>query len=279
MDSSSLSEAAVCRSEHGAATWQAVVDATNCTALLEVADYLDTKHVAIWQAANVETKIAFDSCYEFGTVWQNCAMSQFPQFLADEELYEGKHRQRLLRCHSMILRANYAPGSMLMINTIEEVSSIESQLRNASAFCQAYHSASGREAHLLLGNFQLMKSATGTRFEFGSEGTPFIAGLPMGVLKMIMFMEGNTLVTHTEYAESAGGFPFKSCIQAKNIQLTANVWSCDPGFDLCYENVPLFLDGVRRASSAGQWTNRNVPVDSDNRLTLPVLCVLALMES
>eukprot|EP00928_Gymnodinium_smaydae_P029100 TRINITY_DN2200_c0_g5_i1.p1 TRINITY_DN2200_c0_g5~~TRINITY_DN2200_c0_g5_i1.p1 ORF type:complete len:287 (-),score=35.41 TRINITY_DN2200_c0_g5_i1:199-1059(-) len=276
MDSASQLGTALLQSRH-APTWQEVIDATNRAALLDVADYLETHSVARWQAVNVETKVAFDTCYETGTVWQNCAESQFPQLLANEELFEGEHRKEFLRCHAMISRAIYAPGSMLIINTIEEASLLEGRLRTASDFCKAHQLAHGRDAHVLLGNFQLMTSATGTRFEFGSEGTPLIAGLPAGVLKLILSLDDDRLISHAEYAQGRG-YPFEAYTDAKSVQLTANIWSCDPGFDLFCEQVPLTLDGVKRSSKAGQWTNNSIQLDSDNSSTQPVLCVLALME-
>eukprot|EP00928_Gymnodinium_smaydae_P029096 TRINITY_DN2200_c0_g2_i3.p1 TRINITY_DN2200_c0_g2~~TRINITY_DN2200_c0_g2_i3.p1 ORF type:complete len:278 (-),score=38.80 TRINITY_DN2200_c0_g2_i3:248-1081(-) len=252
--------------KYGAASWQAVVDATSRGALLDVAEYLETQSVAKWQAVNVETKVAFDTCYATGTVWEGCAQAQFPELLAYQELYEGEHRPGLLRCHATLLRANYAPGCMLIINTSEEASCIESKLRKASDFCKAHRLASGRDAHVLLGNFQLLTSATGTRFEFGMDGTPFIAGLPAGVLKMTLSLSGNRLLTHAEYAE------------AKRVELTANIWSCDPGFEFCCERAPVVLDGVTRSCSAGHWKNNSIPLDSNRCSTQPVLCALALVE-
>eukprot|EP00928_Gymnodinium_smaydae_P059375 TRINITY_DN42681_c0_g1_i1.p1 TRINITY_DN42681_c0_g1~~TRINITY_DN42681_c0_g1_i1.p1 ORF type:complete len:280 (+),score=43.97 TRINITY_DN42681_c0_g1_i1:47-886(+) len=258
-----------------AATWQAAIDATIGAVFQDVADYLATRDVASWQAVNVETKEAFDTCYEDGTVWQNCAQSQFPQFFADEELYEGKDRHRLLRLHELLLRANYAPGCLLMLNTIEEVSHLECQFREALAFYGTHNSACGRKTHLLLGNFQLMQSATGTRFEFGAEDTPPIAGLPCGALKMTMYLDGDKLVTCAEYSTS-NGFPFKPYQQANHLRFKLNVWSGDLEFALKFQGVTLALDGARRFSNAGQWTNKRAPHDSDERL--PVLCVLTLTE-
>eukprot|EP00928_Gymnodinium_smaydae_P029098 TRINITY_DN2200_c0_g3_i1.p1 TRINITY_DN2200_c0_g3~~TRINITY_DN2200_c0_g3_i1.p1 ORF type:complete len:273 (-),score=34.62 TRINITY_DN2200_c0_g3_i1:420-1238(-) len=257
------------------ATWQAVVDSTAGALLVDVADYLGTHDVAVWQAVNIETKNLFDMCYESGTVWQNCAESQFPQFLADDDLYEGEHRQRLLRCHALLLQVNYAPGSMLIMNTIDEVSFLECQLRNALATSKAFHSASHRVAHVMVGNFQLTTSATGTRFEFGIDGAPTIAGLPMGVLKMSMFLDGGQLVACAEYA-TGHGFPFKPYIPAKRVQLKLYVWSADRNFCFGYHGITLTLDGVRRVSNAG--TNSEAPCNIDARLMDPVLCVLSLME-
>eukprot|EP00928_Gymnodinium_smaydae_P006871 TRINITY_DN12456_c0_g1_i1.p1 TRINITY_DN12456_c0_g1~~TRINITY_DN12456_c0_g1_i1.p1 ORF type:complete len:290 (+),score=34.79 TRINITY_DN12456_c0_g1_i1:73-870(+) len=253
--------------------WQTVIDATSRVALPDVADYLETRDIAAWQAVNVEAKDAFDTWYEFGNVWQMCAVSQFPQFLADDELYEGENRSRLLSCHALLLRANYVPGCMLILNTIEEASLLECQLRKAFAFCREYHAACSKDAHVLVGNFQMMRCATGTRFEFGVEGMSLIAGLPAGVLKMRMFLDGNKLFTSAEYAEGVG-FPFVPHMQAKHTHLTMNVWSANPGFDLRYSEVPLVLDGALRSSTAGQGKNKSILRSTD-----PVLCVLTLIEA
>eukprot|EP00928_Gymnodinium_smaydae_P000037 TRINITY_DN10018_c0_g2_i1.p1 TRINITY_DN10018_c0_g2~~TRINITY_DN10018_c0_g2_i1.p1 ORF type:complete len:309 (-),score=45.65 TRINITY_DN10018_c0_g2_i1:481-1350(-) len=275
MASTSSLETVASRYNKGAQSalaWQTAIDATSQTILRDVADYLGTRDVASWQAANVETKNVFDVCYEDGTVWQNCAQSQCPQFCADDELYEGEDRSRLLRCHALLLRANYAPGCMLMIRSIDEALLLECQLREAFAFCQTYHVACGRDAHVLVGNFQLMKSATGTRFEFGVEGKPFIAGLPAGVLKMKLLMDGIKLVTCAEYAEG-DGFRSEPCAQAKHKQLTLNVWSGTPGIDLSYSGVPLVLDCARHTSAGSPEQNTSIPCGTD-----PVLCVLTLIE-
>eukprot|EP00928_Gymnodinium_smaydae_P031963 TRINITY_DN23283_c0_g1_i1.p1 TRINITY_DN23283_c0_g1~~TRINITY_DN23283_c0_g1_i1.p1 ORF type:complete len:328 (+),score=29.51 TRINITY_DN23283_c0_g1_i1:105-986(+) len=275
MDPNSLLGIDMSRCTRGAVSWQTAIDATSQAILRDVADYLGTRDVAAWQAVNVETTNVFDACYEDGSVWQNCAQSQFPQFFADDELYEGDHRPRLLRCHALLLRANYAPGCLLYIKSMEEVAFLEGQLRKALAFCEAYHAACGRDAHLLVGHFQLMRSATGTRFEFGVEGlegVPLIAGLPAGVLKMKLFLDGSNLFTCAEYAEGRG-FPFQPYTQSKHKQLTLNIWSGSLGIDLCYSGVPLTLDGARRSSTSSHGTNASIPCGTD-----PVLCVLTLVE-
>eukprot|EP00928_Gymnodinium_smaydae_P022787 TRINITY_DN19020_c0_g2_i1.p1 TRINITY_DN19020_c0_g2~~TRINITY_DN19020_c0_g2_i1.p1 ORF type:complete len:274 (-),score=26.84 TRINITY_DN19020_c0_g2_i1:420-1241(-) len=258
-----------------AATWQGVVDSTIGAVLLDVADYLGTRDVAAWQAVNVETKNVFDMCYESGTVWQNCAESQIPQFLVADEFYEGEDRQRFLRCHSLLLQANRAPASMLIMNTIDQVSFLERQLRSALTYSRASHSPSRRDVHLLVGNFQLRRSATGTRFEFGVDDMPTIAGLPEGVLKMSMFFNNRELVTCAEYA-TGHGFPFEPYMPAKRMQFKLNVWSADS--NLCFEHhgITLILDGAKRASSLGASTG--TPFNTGVCLTDPVLCVLTLTE-
>eukprot|EP00928_Gymnodinium_smaydae_P079257 TRINITY_DN6322_c0_g1_i1.p1 TRINITY_DN6322_c0_g1~~TRINITY_DN6322_c0_g1_i1.p1 ORF type:complete len:288 (-),score=45.76 TRINITY_DN6322_c0_g1_i1:29-853(-) len=254
------------------ATWQLAIDATRGGMLRDVAEYLLTRDVASWQAVNAETKNVFDTRYEDCSVWQICAEYQLPEFDADDALYEGGDRQSLLRCHALLLRAKCPPRCTVCINEIEEASFLTSQLRRALEFCDAYHAECGRDAHLLVGYFQLMRSATGTRFEFGAEGLPPIAGLPDGVLKMTMFLDGDRLVTRAAYAEG-DGFSCKPCTQAKRVHLSLNVWSGNPGLHLCFAGVPVCLDGAESSSAAGRWTSMG-----ELRYSDPVLCILTLVE-
>eukprot|EP00928_Gymnodinium_smaydae_P019277 TRINITY_DN17384_c0_g1_i1.p1 TRINITY_DN17384_c0_g1~~TRINITY_DN17384_c0_g1_i1.p1 ORF type:complete len:299 (-),score=33.19 TRINITY_DN17384_c0_g1_i1:161-1057(-) len=280
MESASAPRAAIAVTQDtlGTATWQAIVYATKRSVFHDVAEYLGTDDVARWEAVDVATQNAFGIRYETGSVWQRCAESQFPecvQFVADERLYERDQRPSLLRCHALLRRANCARFCMINMNTVEEASFVEGKLRVALTFCGAYRSACSRDAHLLLGNFQFMRSATGHRFEFGLGSSPPIAGLPAGVLSISMFLDGNELVTSALYAKDDGSRPYR---QAKHVRLTLNVWSCDQGFALQYQNVPLVLDGARRSSRAGRWENKSIPRDRNDCLTRSVLCVLTLAE-
>eukprot|EP00928_Gymnodinium_smaydae_P079259 TRINITY_DN6322_c0_g3_i1.p1 TRINITY_DN6322_c0_g3~~TRINITY_DN6322_c0_g3_i1.p1 ORF type:complete len:298 (-),score=33.60 TRINITY_DN6322_c0_g3_i1:75-929(-) len=257
------------------ATWQLAIDTTSGAMLRDVAEYLTTRDVASWQAVNAQTRNvleSFDIRSEDCIVWKTCAESELPQFDADDRLYEGESRQSLLRCHALLLRARCPPGCMIFIDDIEEASFLACQLRNALAFCEAYHSECGRAAHLLLGYFQLMRSATGTWFEFGAPGSPSIAGLPQGVLKMTMNLERDRLVTRAIYAKGEG-FSCEPYMHGKHVRLSLNVWSGNPGIHLCFSGVPVVLDGAERSSAAGLCTSRSELPSSD-----PVLCVLTLVE-
>eukprot|EP00928_Gymnodinium_smaydae_P000038 TRINITY_DN10018_c0_g3_i1.p1 TRINITY_DN10018_c0_g3~~TRINITY_DN10018_c0_g3_i1.p1 ORF type:complete len:327 (-),score=19.72 TRINITY_DN10018_c0_g3_i1:1104-1988(-) len=278
MDSTSSAGTVVSRctqSTQNALTWQTAINATSQTILRDAAGYLGTRDIASWQAVNIETKSVFEVRYEGASVWQRCAQSEFPLFYAEDELYEGAGRSRVLRCHALCLRAHYAANGMVTIRSFEEASFLENPLRLAFYMCEAHQTVGGRDAHVLVANFQMMKSGSFACFVFGAEGKPFIAGLPAGVLKMTLFRDGNNLdnlVTCAEYAEG-DRFSFRPCTQAKHKQLKLIIWSGTPGIGLHYSGVPLILDGARRPWTGRRENNRSIPSGTDQ-----ALCVMALIE-
>eukprot|EP00928_Gymnodinium_smaydae_P001073 TRINITY_DN10399_c0_g1_i1.p1 TRINITY_DN10399_c0_g1~~TRINITY_DN10399_c0_g1_i1.p1 ORF type:complete len:295 (-),score=28.72 TRINITY_DN10399_c0_g1_i1:286-1113(-) len=244
--------------------------------MLEVAAHLATEDIARWEAADVTSKDAFSGKRSFN-VWKLCAESEFPELDAEVDLYEGKYRTAFLRCHGLLLRANYELGAMLFIDDIDDVTLLEGHMRKALRFCKSHLARAGRDAHVLLGGFGLNQSHGPTAFRFGFEGRPLLFGLPAGVLELQVCLVGGKLITCAKYG--TGYFPYEPCVEASRVQLKLNIVGVHRRMSLCHREVPVTLDGRWRQSSLGMCNGRDV---CDGMFGYPdqtVLCVVTLREA
>eukprot|EP00928_Gymnodinium_smaydae_P001194 TRINITY_DN10444_c0_g1_i1.p1 TRINITY_DN10444_c0_g1~~TRINITY_DN10444_c0_g1_i1.p1 ORF type:complete len:299 (+),score=28.32 TRINITY_DN10444_c0_g1_i1:56-898(+) len=245
--------------------------------MLETAAYLGTEDVARWQAVDVTAKGTFVSKGDIN-VWKTCAENEFPELDAEVELYTGNCRTSFLRCHGLLLRANYELGSMLIIGDIDDAALLEGQLRKGFRSCKSHLARSGRDAHVLLGGFGLKKSSGPTLFRFGSDGKPFIAGLPAGVLELKLCFDGGRLMTSARYG-TGNGFPFEPCVEANRVQLKLNVASVHRSMNLCFREVPVTLDGRWRHSSMGMCHGHSTCSSMFGYPDQTVLCVVTLLDA
>eukprot|EP00928_Gymnodinium_smaydae_P094662 TRINITY_DN7986_c0_g2_i1.p1 TRINITY_DN7986_c0_g2~~TRINITY_DN7986_c0_g2_i1.p1 ORF type:complete len:279 (+),score=33.14 TRINITY_DN7986_c0_g2_i1:66-902(+) len=238
---------------------------------LTTAEFLGTKDVAKWQAVDVATRKAFDLEGD-NNVWKNCAEYQYPQLIADVALYQGELRQQFLMCHALLLRANCASDCVLFIDDIEHAKCLASKLRNAAFACEAHLMSSSRDAHVLLGGFFLRRPSRAAVFDCGVNGKSSIAGLPAGILRVKLFLNGDSLMTCAEYGFGRGS-DFQQCVRARDVRLTLSVTSFDCGLLMTYRSVPLILDGRWRSSTQGMWQTKG-----RHGVEKSVLCILSLME-
>eukprot|EP00928_Gymnodinium_smaydae_P001195 TRINITY_DN10444_c0_g2_i1.p1 TRINITY_DN10444_c0_g2~~TRINITY_DN10444_c0_g2_i1.p1 ORF type:complete len:256 (+),score=27.47 TRINITY_DN10444_c0_g2_i1:293-1060(+) len=245
--------------------------------MLDAAAYLGTKDVARWQAADVEARTTFDSQHNIN-VWKRCAESEFPELDSENYLYEGRCRTAFLRCHGLILRANYELGSMLIMRDINDAALLEGQLRKVFRSCESHLVRAGRDAHVLLGGFGLEKSCGPTRFLFGAHGKPPISGLPVGVLELTLRVDGNRLMTCARYG-AGDSWPYEPCVEARHVQLKLHVASVHREMSLCHQEVLVTLDGSWRHSSTGMCQGQNLCGGMFGYPDQTVLCVVTLIDT
>eukprot|EP00928_Gymnodinium_smaydae_P073314 TRINITY_DN5653_c0_g2_i8.p1 TRINITY_DN5653_c0_g2~~TRINITY_DN5653_c0_g2_i8.p1 ORF type:complete len:294 (-),score=33.32 TRINITY_DN5653_c0_g2_i8:340-1143(-) len=237
-----------------------------------MAEFLGTEDVAKWQSVNAATWKTFEIVDGYN-VWKDCAERQFPHLFGDDALYEGRHRQMFLRCHALLLRVNYALGSILCVDSEEEAAVLYHQLRDATRSCEAHLRASGTQGHVLLGEMQLDRLAHATEFQFGVEGKPFLAGLPAGTLKLNIIVDGSTLRTRASYG-SGPIFSFQPSLRASCIRLTLDVAGADHTMLVACQGVPISLDGCWRSSVI----KSGLEAFGQGAQHQPFLCVLGLRE-
>eukprot|EP00928_Gymnodinium_smaydae_P066118 TRINITY_DN49176_c0_g1_i1.p1 TRINITY_DN49176_c0_g1~~TRINITY_DN49176_c0_g1_i1.p1 ORF type:complete len:276 (-),score=39.99 TRINITY_DN49176_c0_g1_i1:439-1266(-) len=246
---------------------------------LRVAGYLHIRDVARFQAIDAATKVSLD-VDGVKNVWKYCVESQFEDLFAAAELFEGEDRLKFLRFLLLLERANYALCSPLIIASMEDASFLECRLRKAADACNAHLAASGSEAHMLLGEFDLHKPRRSTMFSFGVEGKRPIAGLPDGFLKMKLVVDGNALWSWAEYGVGEDEDELRPYTQTQHVHFTVSVDSIDPDVFMKYRGVPLVLDGCWRPTMFGVCSNRtsrrsSATVKRKSRLTM---CVLSLLD-
>eukprot|EP00928_Gymnodinium_smaydae_P095402 TRINITY_DN81_c1_g2_i1.p1 TRINITY_DN81_c1_g2~~TRINITY_DN81_c1_g2_i1.p1 ORF type:complete len:272 (+),score=20.73 TRINITY_DN81_c1_g2_i1:105-818(+) len=208
-------------------------------------------------------------------IWLNCARLQYKggKLLVPRALYAIPYRKLCFKFHSMLQRANYMLSSApLLVEGIHEVSVVANRLREATSACSDHRAASGRDAQVLLGLFNL-QGAGAITFQIGREGhSPPIAGLPPGILSVRMLLDSGSLLICAMYGTTSAGF-IEPCSEAASIRLTLNVASADSEVSMSCRGIPFFLDGRLRASTCKIHGQRFF--QSSN---WPVLCVLTLLE-
>eukprot|EP00928_Gymnodinium_smaydae_P075537 TRINITY_DN5855_c1_g1_i3.p1 TRINITY_DN5855_c1_g1~~TRINITY_DN5855_c1_g1_i3.p1 ORF type:complete len:281 (-),score=36.93 TRINITY_DN5855_c1_g1_i3:250-1092(-) len=245
--------------------------------LLETAAYLRTEDVARWQAVDVAANNAFVGKGSI-IMWKSCAENEFPELDAEVALFEGKSRMAFLRCHGLLLRANYELGSTLVIPDIADAALLEGQLRRAFGSCKSHLSRGGRDAHVLFGGFGLKRSSYSNLFRFGFDGKPLLAGLPAGVLELNLWLDGSRLMTCARY-RIGDAFNFEPCAEARQVRLKLNVVSVHRGMSLWYRDVPVTLDGCLRHSSMGMCHGQNSCGSMFGYPDQTPLCVVTLMDA
>eukprot|EP00928_Gymnodinium_smaydae_P073319 TRINITY_DN5653_c3_g1_i1.p1 TRINITY_DN5653_c3_g1~~TRINITY_DN5653_c3_g1_i1.p1 ORF type:complete len:259 (+),score=38.80 TRINITY_DN5653_c3_g1_i1:55-831(+) len=240
---------------------------------LRTAEFLGTEDIANWQVVDVATQKTFATGAEYN-VWKSCAEFQFPYLFGDISLYEGQHRQMFLRCHAMMLRANYSIGDILVIDDAADASFLSEQLQVSAAACADHLGVSGHCGHVLLGQFDLTRPLRATSFEFGVNGKSSLAGLPAGILKLIMVVDGDSLRACARYGHGRA-FSFAPFGEAEGVHLRMDVASADRRMVMSVREVPLTLDGTWRSSGLGSQAEgvRDSPVVES------ALCVLTLIDS
>eukprot|EP00928_Gymnodinium_smaydae_P070522 TRINITY_DN54338_c0_g1_i1.p1 TRINITY_DN54338_c0_g1~~TRINITY_DN54338_c0_g1_i1.p1 ORF type:complete len:255 (-),score=31.34 TRINITY_DN54338_c0_g1_i1:332-1096(-) len=237
-----------------------------------IAEFLGTEDVAHWQAVDAATRKAFEITADYN-VWMSCAELQFPYLFGDVALYEGTFRQTFLRCHALLLRTNYEMGSILTIDTMEDATLLWHRLRDASLACRAHLGTFGTDGHVLLGDINFGRLAHATEFHFGIEDKPLLAGLPPGMLKIKLFMDGLKLMTCATYCVGFQ-YPGQPFLQARSVRLLLDVESADQSVAMSCHGVPVALDGSLRSS----------PFELDSEMASQCylrscLCVLTLKDS
>eukprot|EP00928_Gymnodinium_smaydae_P050464 TRINITY_DN34020_c0_g1_i1.p1 TRINITY_DN34020_c0_g1~~TRINITY_DN34020_c0_g1_i1.p1 ORF type:complete len:290 (+),score=53.19 TRINITY_DN34020_c0_g1_i1:34-870(+) len=253
----------------------------NSETLSRIPGYLFAEDIAKWQIVDVATHLDLDD----DCMWQRIVQREAPEFVAVDELYERETRKTLMRCYAAFLHTNFALFSDLSIGSDEEASIIDSRLRMAASTCSAYRGRDdlGREAHVLLGYFDLTPSSVATRFAFGfedgEEGSP-IVGLPAGFLELAMSLgpDGNSLMTRAEYlVADVSSHSMRPYREARNVQLVLNVASATRDMFLSFHGIPVVFDGLWRSSSRGLWKNNGS--SRVNGGHVHALCALTLINS
>eukprot|EP00928_Gymnodinium_smaydae_P019413 TRINITY_DN17444_c0_g2_i2.p1 TRINITY_DN17444_c0_g2~~TRINITY_DN17444_c0_g2_i2.p1 ORF type:complete len:244 (-),score=10.93 TRINITY_DN17444_c0_g2_i2:345-1076(-) len=131
----------------------------------------------------------------------------------------------------------------------------------------------GARGHVLLGEFELDRLAHATEFDFGVEGKPVLAGLPAGVLKLNIIVDGNTLRTRACYG-SGPIFSFQPLLQAMCVRLSLDVASADQTMVMSCNGASITLDGCWRSSTIGS----SLETLAQQGHYQPCLCVLVLKE-
>eukprot|EP00928_Gymnodinium_smaydae_P051934 TRINITY_DN3563_c0_g3_i2.p1 TRINITY_DN3563_c0_g3~~TRINITY_DN3563_c0_g3_i2.p1 ORF type:complete len:257 (-),score=22.85 TRINITY_DN3563_c0_g3_i2:456-1226(-) len=236
-----------------------------------MAEFLGTQDVAKWQSVDVATWKTFQ-VVEGYNVWKSCAERQFPHLFGEVALYEGDRRQMFLRCHALLLRVNYALGSILCIDTEEEAAFLFHQLRVATFACEACLDASGTQGHVLLGEFDLARVTHPTEFHFGCNGKSPLAGLPAGTLRLSIIVDGSAWMTRASYG-SGPIFASQPLLQSTSVRLTLDLESADQDMPISCNGLRIALDGSWRSSSSG--VDLEALLQNEKRQQ-PCLCVLVL---
>eukprot|EP00928_Gymnodinium_smaydae_P009807 TRINITY_DN13678_c0_g1_i1.p1 TRINITY_DN13678_c0_g1~~TRINITY_DN13678_c0_g1_i1.p1 ORF type:complete len:300 (+),score=53.40 TRINITY_DN13678_c0_g1_i1:65-901(+) len=244
---------------------------------LRIAEYLSITDVARFQVIDVATKNSLE-IDGVKNVWRYCAEFEFECLFASAALYEGPDRFKFLRFLVLLRRANFALCSPLCIADMEEATLIEGPLGKAADACDAYVAASGHDAHLLLGEFDLRNSIRSTLFAVGDMGKPPIAGLVGGFLKMKLVLDGSSLWSWAEYCTGGDLDELTPFMQAREVQLTFSVESADPDIFMSYRGVPLVLDGCWRSTTFGVCANRTASQGSAKRRSDFTMCAVSLFE-
>eukprot|EP00928_Gymnodinium_smaydae_P094286 TRINITY_DN7894_c0_g4_i2.p1 TRINITY_DN7894_c0_g4~~TRINITY_DN7894_c0_g4_i2.p1 ORF type:complete len:272 (+),score=25.38 TRINITY_DN7894_c0_g4_i2:76-891(+) len=250
------------------------MDGLDSSLRLKVASFLGTVSVAKWQAVDASTRKSFEIVGN-SNVWMTCAQHEFAELIADRELYTGEHRMALLRCHMLCCRANYALGPALLIHDIEYATTLSRHLHDAHNACAAHRALVGGDAQVLFGWFNLNFPSRGTLFRCGTNDKPSIAGLPAGVLKVKMDLDGgdNLMASMTYTVDVASELSPR--VHPSHVRGTVDVASVDPGM-MSFCDVPLALDG------SWQFAVRGRRVTSPTRQRAYsgdlMLCVLRVME-
>eukprot|EP00928_Gymnodinium_smaydae_P014775 TRINITY_DN15430_c0_g2_i2.p1 TRINITY_DN15430_c0_g2~~TRINITY_DN15430_c0_g2_i2.p1 ORF type:complete len:203 (-),score=24.23 TRINITY_DN15430_c0_g2_i2:512-1120(-) len=175
-------------------------------------------------------------------------------------------------------QARYALCSPMFITSIEGTFLIDHRLRKAADACSAFTAASGRAAHVLLGEFELDDSQRSTMFSFGETGKPPIAGLPGGVLQLKLVLDGNVLWSWAEYGVGDDLDDLAPCVQAHSVQLSLSVDSAVSDIFMSYRGVPLVLDGRWRSTMVGICSGRTSRRGRGGRRRELTMCVLCLFD-
>eukprot|EP00928_Gymnodinium_smaydae_P081033 TRINITY_DN6460_c0_g3_i2.p1 TRINITY_DN6460_c0_g3~~TRINITY_DN6460_c0_g3_i2.p1 ORF type:complete len:260 (-),score=41.92 TRINITY_DN6460_c0_g3_i2:332-1111(-) len=240
---------------------------------LRTAEFLWTEDVASWQAVDVTTQKTFATTAGYN-VWKRCAELQFPYLFGDISLYEGHNRQVLLRCHARMLRANYSLGDILVIDDVGDAAFLSEQLRDSLRACADHPGASGQHGHGLFGEFDLTRSFCATSFEFGVNGKSKLAGLPAGMLKLFMVLEGDSLMACARYG-SGRVFSFLPLVEAEGVHLKMDVTSADQRVAMSVRGMSLTLDGTWRSSGPELRFEDHL----NCQMATSVFCVLTLTDS
>eukprot|EP00928_Gymnodinium_smaydae_P039626 TRINITY_DN2702_c0_g1_i3.p1 TRINITY_DN2702_c0_g1~~TRINITY_DN2702_c0_g1_i3.p1 ORF type:complete len:283 (-),score=13.04 TRINITY_DN2702_c0_g1_i3:185-985(-) len=236
--------------------------------------HLRMADVARWRAVDISTKTLFDANGD-ENVWLHCARSQFKtdRLLVSGELYARSHRKLCFSLHSMLQRANYMLSPVpLFVEDVEEAILLEHRLREATYACSDHRASSGRDAQVLLGQFDLR--AGDTVFRFGGEGNlPPVAGLPPGILIVRMFFDRGKLMTYAVYGVLRGGV-IERLREAESLRFTLGVDSADCEVSMSCRSILLCFDGRWRASTCKIDGQLSLQGGMDWQLR----CVLALLE-
>eukprot|EP00928_Gymnodinium_smaydae_P051937 TRINITY_DN3563_c0_g5_i1.p1 TRINITY_DN3563_c0_g5~~TRINITY_DN3563_c0_g5_i1.p1 ORF type:complete len:257 (-),score=22.06 TRINITY_DN3563_c0_g5_i1:412-1182(-) len=238
-----------------------------------MAEFLGTEDVAKWQSVDVATWKTFKTVEDYN-VWKRCAERQFPHLFGDVALYEGGRREMFLRCHALLLRANYALGSILTIDTEEEAAFLCHQLRTATLACETHLGASGTQGHVLLGEFELDRLSYPTEFQFGQDGRSPLAGLPAGILQLNILVDGSRWMTRALYGIGPF-FSFQPILQSPCVRLMVDVASADQAMPMSCIGMRIALDGSWQSSMVGldlETFRQHEPHQQ------PCLCVLVLKD-
>eukprot|EP00928_Gymnodinium_smaydae_P094285 TRINITY_DN7894_c0_g4_i1.p1 TRINITY_DN7894_c0_g4~~TRINITY_DN7894_c0_g4_i1.p1 ORF type:complete len:272 (+),score=31.08 TRINITY_DN7894_c0_g4_i1:82-897(+) len=250
------------------------MDALDSRLYLKVASFLGTISLAKWQAVDASTLKAFEIVGS-SNVWRTCAQREFAELIADRTFYAGEHRTAILRCHMLCCRANYALGPALHMNDIEYAKVLSCHLHDSHSACAAHRALVGGDAQVLFGWFDLRFPSRGTLFRCGANDKPCIAGLPAGVLKVKMDLDGgdNLMVSTTYTADTESELGQR--VPTSHVRGTLDVASVDPPM-MSFCDVPLALDGTWQFSVRG----RRVTSPTRNRAYSGqlMLCVLRVME-
>eukprot|EP00928_Gymnodinium_smaydae_P091224 TRINITY_DN7492_c0_g1_i2.p1 TRINITY_DN7492_c0_g1~~TRINITY_DN7492_c0_g1_i2.p1 ORF type:complete len:270 (-),score=33.28 TRINITY_DN7492_c0_g1_i2:398-1207(-) len=241
---------------------------------LNVASFLGTVSVARWQAVNASTRKTFEFV-ESDKMWMTCAANELPWMITDRIFFAEAHRAAILRCHMLCCRANYALGPALEIKDAEAATLLARQLRIAYTACAAHKTFTGKNAHVLLGHFNMDRAPVGTLFHCGANGMPSIGGLPAGVLEVHMYLDGGeNLMLSMRYTVDVE-WEFCRHVQAQHVRGTVDVASVDPGM-MSFCDAPLALDGSWNFAVIGRRVT--VPTRSKAYEGQDMLCVLRMME-
>eukprot|EP00928_Gymnodinium_smaydae_P091919 TRINITY_DN75686_c0_g1_i1.p1 TRINITY_DN75686_c0_g1~~TRINITY_DN75686_c0_g1_i1.p1 ORF type:complete len:272 (+),score=40.18 TRINITY_DN75686_c0_g1_i1:70-885(+) len=242
--------------------------------LWRVAGYLAIRDVARLQLIASEAKKTFhvDGARN---VWRDCAGFEFEDLYTSEELFEGPERCAFLRFLLLLGRANYASYSPLVVSNIDQALLMDGHLRKAADVCSAHLESSGREAHMLLGEFDVLQSARSTMFAFGTEGKAPIAGLPGGFLRLKLVLDGNALWVWADYGSEDIEEEWTPYRQAGDASFTLSVASAESNILMTYRGVPLVLDGCWRSTMAGVSSQRISACRRNCGLTM---CVVSLLD-
>eukprot|EP00928_Gymnodinium_smaydae_P011010 TRINITY_DN14128_c0_g1_i2.p1 TRINITY_DN14128_c0_g1~~TRINITY_DN14128_c0_g1_i2.p1 ORF type:complete len:306 (+),score=25.59 TRINITY_DN14128_c0_g1_i2:86-919(+) len=244
-----------------------------------VAGYLPIRDVAKWQMVNASTKQSLDA-EGVKNVWKYCVESEFEDLYVADVLFERRDRRGFLRFLILLGRTNFALDAPLFIGSVNEVSFLDNRARKAADACKAHFAASGRDAHSLLGEFDLHNPIRSTMFSFGVGGKAPLAGLPTGVLKIKLVLDGNALWSWAEYLVGEDEDDLTPCGQAQSVHFTLSIDSADSDIVLRYRAVPFVLDRRWRSTTSGvccNRTSRRLSARDTNRAT-PTMCAVSLLQ-